>query len=158
MTTQTVTSNNSTSQVLENTPLVKPVRREFYNTLVIKNNGAIVAEPVWKAIAQGSTPREVRKQLKNAGMQTIRVFDKEAYDGSRSTFKDGIKLTAKAEREAVITDAFKEADVASNPRIISALKTLLPLFREIPTKKTVSAFRNIIRSCAATQPDITAAH
>lgn len=124
----------------------RPRRRDFYKTIVIRNNGAVVPENEWRGVATGSTAREVRKQLKSGGMQAVRMFDADAYKNARETFKTGQKTTAKAERDSVIVDAFKEADVEQHPRVAAALKTLLPLFREAPAKKTVITFRNIIRA------------
>lgn len=145
-TANTTSANTTVTAATPATKSGKPVRRDFYTTLVIRNNGAVVSDIDWKAVAKGETPREVRKQLKTAGMQAVRVFDKDAYEASRKTFRDSLKTSAKAERESMITEAFKDADIENNPRIVSALKTLLPLFRDAPTKKTITCFRNIIRS------------
>lgn len=126
----------------------RPVRRNFYNTVVIKNNGATVPEADWKAIATGTTPREVRKQLKQAGMQAVRVFNTEGYNTARSDYKNGMKNDAKSARESVITEAFEAAGVPVHPRLSSSLRTLLPMFKGAPANKTIAAFKNIIKTVA----------
>ena len=127
-------------------PIAKPVRRDFYRNIVIRNNGALVSEPEWKQYATGGTTREIRKQLKDAGMQPVRIFDTDAYNAAREAYKDHMKRDAKAAREAIITEAFKEAGIEVHPRVSNSLRTLLPLFDDMPQKKTVSVFKSVIKS------------
>lgn len=145
----TSTQNSPVSNGVSKQTSDRPVRREFYKTVVIKNNGATVAEADWKSVASGSTPREVRKQLKNAGMQSVRVFDAEGYKTARAEYKDGLKTEAKAARESVIAEAFQATGLEIHPRLSSALRTMLPMYKGVPSNKTIAAFKNVIKAVAS---------
>lgn len=142
----TATSPNTNSNSVSATREGRPVRRDFYQTIVIKNNGATVEDSEWKAVATGSTPREVRKQLKSAGMQSVRIFNAEGYKKARDDHRESLKTEAKSAREMIITEAFQALGIPVHPRLSSALRTLLPMFKDAPSNKTIAAFKNVIKT------------
>lgn len=129
----------------------KPVRRNFYRQVVVASNAQIVPEEEWRKVVT-ATGKEGRKQMKAAGLQSVRIFDADGYNAAKKAFHEDNKLRAKTDRETIISDAFREAGVDFDQRISRSLRTLLPLFNEVPTKRTVQTFRGIVRSVVSTIP------
>jgi hypothetical protein len=150
METQTSGNNQRNGNEAKST-MERPVRRNFRREVVIASNGSVVPEADWRAkIGDVTEPRAIRKALKNAGMQQVRVFDAEAYTKARADFKQSQKDAVVNERKSIVAEAFEEAGQGHNARVEAILKTLLPLYREIPSKKTIQAFKTIIRTVAST--------
>ncbi len=124
----------------------KPRRRDFYRTIVISNDGAIVQDDSWKEkVTAGVTGRKLQNELKQLGLQAIRVFQQDKYLEKYQEHRGAIKESTIKEREELITQAFVEAGATPNKRVANALRMLIPVFQDASPKKVATSFRNIVR-------------
>lgn len=122
----------------------RPVRRNYYMTVVLGPNGSIIDEAKWKGIVGDKTGREMAKALRKEKMTVTRVFQADKWNEARTNFRQSQKQTRIDARSALIDEAFASANQAKSKRVENALRTLLPLFKDADTGKTAKAFKDII--------------
>lgn len=124
----------------------KPVRGDYYMTVVLGPNGSIVQEADWKKVVGEATGRDMNKALKKNKMTVTRVFQAEAWDKARQEFRSSRKQNQIDSRQALIDEAFSAAGQPHSKRVENALRTLLPLFRDASPAKTAQSFDRIIKA------------
>jgi hypothetical protein len=124
----------------------KPVRRDFYMTVVLGPNGSIVPEEQWKKVTGELTGRDMNKALKQNKMTMTRVFQSEDYDAARTNFRSGRRDGQIAARQALIDEAFSGAGQPHSKRVENALRTLLPLYKDATPAKIAQSFDRIIKA------------
>lgn len=145
----TLAHDDSTNGTPGNHPspkMEKPVRRDFYMTVVLGPNGSIVPEDQWKKVAGDLTGRDMNKALKKEKMTMTRVFQSTDYEKARSDFRLGRKDSQVAARQALIDEAFSSAAQPHSKRVENALRTLLPLFKDSTPAKISQSFERIIKA------------
>lgn len=133
------------------TPSNKPLRRDFYKTLIVASNGSVVSPDQLKGAKVSAKPgtRQFNKQLRQAGFGQTRIFDSEGYVKARDTHRTSTKANRGKVKSDMIAGAFKAAGQKPHPRVESMLKTVLPLGKGIPEKRVERTLRNIVAVVAS---------
>ena len=133
---------------------VRPKREQFKFNIVIGNNGSRIDEAQVAKHITATEPKLRRKQMKEAGWTSIKLFDKDAYMASFQNYRADRKSAESATKVSTIGEAFKSADVkGTNKRVERALNILLPLYTGINETKVTDAFKKIIRTVAGSTPN-----
>jgi hypothetical protein len=132
----------------------KPVRGDYYMTVVLGPNGSIIQEADWKKVVGDATGRDMNKALKKNKMTVTRVFQAEAWDKARQEFRTSRKQNQLNSRQALIDEAFSSAGQPHSKRVENALRTLLPLFKDATPAKTAQSFDRIIKAIVYAAGDL----
>lgn len=161
MTANTQTTADSNDQTTAgsngNHPSVsaeRPVRRDFYMTVVLGPNGSVVDEATWKQVGGDKTGRDLNKALKKEKMTVTRVFQADKWNEARSNFRMSRRQGQQNARQALLDESFASAGQPHNKRVENALKTLMPLFRDAPPAKVAQSFDRIIKAIVHAAGDL----
>jgi hypothetical protein len=123
----------------------KPIRQEYLKTMVLDGSGNPVNEVTWKEVVKNLEDREAKKMIKKQGWQVVNVFMRDQFRIAKQAYRESMKTSRIKLRETLINEAFDKAEREHEPHIERALKTMLPLFKNVPPSRTLIALRNIIR-------------
>lgn len=136
-TTGAVNGQSTTAMTI----IPKPSRNDFYKSIVINGNGAIIPESEWLAkVDPTASGRVLTNQLHKLGLVKTHSFDVAGFDAARASYV----MSKTNMRNQLISEAFSRLSISVEPQIKKALQDLLPLFKDVPPKKTVRVFKNLI--------------
>lgn len=131
--------------------LTSLTRKGYYSQQVVDINGQVVQEADWKKLVPTDmTGRKLTFQLKKQGLKKSWTFNEAEYELAKKNLTQ-LKAT---QRFTLISEAFNQAAAPKEHHVEKALQDLLPLFKNVPLKKTLIVFRNIIANVADAQQQV----